>query len=76
MEPINPVGKVTEEASFIDNFLKKLAQEQIIETSPVRTEEYSMPVTEIAGGTALGEGNFIRPSDSARAFQKVISNLE
>lgn len=79
MTPIQPCGGNSATESFITKMAQSILENQStqseLETSDKRTEEFNMPVENIAGlGEILGEGKYIRSSDSAKAFSLVLSS--
>ena len=78
MKSIQPCGSSGEE-SFITKMAQSILENQStqsgIETNDKETEEFNMPVEKIAGlSEILGEGKYIRSSDSAKAFSLVLSS--
>ena len=76
---IHPIGGNNNLTSFVTRMAQILLEKQSsqldIPTSDVRTEEFSMPVERVGGlSEILGEGKFIKPSDSGKAFQMVLNN--
>jgi len=79
MTPIQPCGGNSATESFITNMAHAILENQStqseIETNNERTEEFDMPVENIAGlSDILGKGKYIRSSDSAKAFSLVLSS--
>jgi hypothetical protein len=78
MKSIQPCGSSGEE-SFITKYARSILENQStqsgVETSDKMEGEFNMPVEKIAGlSKILGEGKYIRSSDSAKAFSLVLSS--
>jgi hypothetical protein len=79
MTPIQPCGGNSATESFITKMAQTILENQStqsgVETSDKMEGEFNMPVENIAGlGEILGEGKYIRSSDSAKAFSLVLSS--
>ena len=79
MKSIQPCGGNSATESFITKMAQSILENQStqsgVETSDKETEEFNMPVEKIAGlSEILGEGKYIRSSDSAKAFSLVLSS--